>query len=163
MLGSIIGAGIGAAGSLFGAWQASKAMKAVKGNIEKQRADNEAWYNRRMNEDGTQRADAVRVLARTEEAIKARNKQAAAAAAVTGGTEESVAATRAANAAATAEAAGQIAAGADARKDQVEATYQQRNAGFDEQLNQLEQQKAASTAQAAQGLASVGSQIAGMF
>lgn len=163
MIGSLIGAGLSAAGSIFGGIKASQALKKVQGNIEQQRADNEAWYNRRFNEDATQRADAQRILTKTEESIKNRNKQAAASAAVMGGTEESVAAAKAANSQALAEATSQIAVNADARKDQIESTYQQRNAGFNDQLNNLEQQKAAAISQAVQGVAQAGSSIASAF
>lgn len=163
MIGSLIGAGLSAAGSIFGGIKASQALKKVQGNIEQQKADNEAWYNRRFNEDATQRADAQRILTKTEESIKNRNKQAAASAAVMGGTEESVAAAKAANSQALAEATSQIAVNADARKDQIESSYQQRKAGFDGQLNSIEQQKAAAIGQAVQGVAKVGGDIASAF
>lgn len=163
MIGSLIGAGLSAAGSIFGGIKASQALKKVQGNIEQQKADNEAWYNRRFNEDATQRADAQRILTKTEESIKNRNKQAAASAAVMGGTEESVAAAKAVNSQALAEATSQIAVNADARKDQIESTYQQRNAGFNDQFNNLEQQKAAAISQAVQGVAQAGSSIASAF
>ena len=97
LFGSIAGGALGAVGSIFGGISASKAMKKVKRNIEAQKKANEDWYNRRYNEDATQRADAQRILTMTEESIKNRNKQAAATAAVMGGTEESVAAAKAAN------------------------------------------------------------------
>ena len=85
LFGSIAGGALGAVGSIFGGISASKAMKKVKRNIEAQKKANEDWYNRRYNEDATQRADAQRILTMTEESIKNRNKQAAATAAVMGG------------------------------------------------------------------------------
>ncbi len=163
MIGSLIGAGLSAAGSIFGGIKASQALKKVQGNIESAKQDNEAWYNRRFNEDATQRADAQRILTKTEESIKNRNKQAAASAAVMGGTEESLAAAKAANSQALAEATSQIAVNADARKDRIESTFQQRNAAFNDQLNNLEQQKAAAISQAVQGVAQAGSSIASAF
>ena len=92
MLGDIIGAGIGAIGSIFGGMSASKAMKNVKKNVAAQKQANQNWFDRRYNEDATQRADAQSILTRTEEALRARNKAAEGAAAVMGGTEKSVAA-----------------------------------------------------------------------
>ena len=89
----LIGSAIGAAGSIFGGISASKAMKKIKSNVEAQRQKNQNWYDRRYNEDYTQRADAQRILTQTEESIKNRYKQAAGIQAVMGGTEESVAAT----------------------------------------------------------------------
>jgi len=93
----LIGAAIGAAGSIFGGIAASKAMRKMKANVEAQKKNNQDWFDRRYNEDATQRADAQRILTMTEESIKNRNKAAAGAQAVMGGTEESVAATKAAN------------------------------------------------------------------
>lgn len=163
MIGSLIGAGMGAVGSIFGGIAASEAMKKVKRNIEDQRQRNENWYTRRINEDGTQRADAQRILSKTEDMIRNRNRQAAATQAVTGGTEESVAAAKEANNQALAEAASQIAVASEARKDQIESVYQQRDGQFAEQLNDMERQKAGNLAQAAKGMADAGSKFADIF
>lgn len=148
----LIGSAIGAAGSIFGGIKASKAMKKAKANIEAQRQKNQDWYDRRYNEDATQRADAQRILTQTEESIKQRNKQAAGTQAVMGGTDESVAAAKAANNQALADATSQIAANAEARKDNIEATYMANDNAFVEQLNQLEQGKANAISGAVKGL-----------
>lgn len=163
MIGSLIGAGMGAVGSIFGGIAASEAMKKVKRNIEDQRQRNENWYTRRINEDGTQRADAQRILSKTEDMIRNRNRQAAGTQAVMGGTEESVAATKEANNQALAEAASQIAVASEARKDQIESVYQQRDGQFAEQLNDMERQKAGNLAQAAKGMADAASKFADIF
>lgn len=163
MIGSLIGAGLSAVGSIFGGISASKAMKKVKNNLENQKRENQDWYDRRYNEDATQRADAQRILSKTEESIRNRNRQAAGSAAVMGGTEESVAAAKAANNAALADAAATIAANADARKDQIEAQYQQKKAQVDDALNNLEMNKAQAISSAVQGVAQAGAGIAGAF
>lgn len=155
----LIGSAIGAAGSIFGGISASKAMKRAKKNVEAQRQKNQDWYDRRYNEDATQRADAQRILTQTEESIKQRNKQAAGSAAVMGGTDESVAAAKAANNQALADATSQIAANAEARKDNIEATYMANDNAFVEQLNQLEQRKAQAIGQAVQGVANAASSM----
>lgn len=155
----MIGSAIGAAGSIFGGISASKAMKRAKKNVEAQRQKNQDWYDRRYNEDATQRADAQRILTQTEESIKQRNKQAAGSAAVMGGTDESVAAAKAANNQALADATSQIAANAEARKDNIEATYMANDNAFVEQLNQLEQGKAQAIGQAVQGVANAASSM----
>lgn len=155
----LIGSAIGAAGSIFGGIYASKAMKRAKKNVEAQRQKNQDWYDRRYNEDATQRADAQRILTQTEESIKQRNKQAAGSAAVMGGTDESVAAAKAANNQALADATSQIAANAEARKDNIEATYMANDNAFVEQLNQLEQGKAQAIGQAVQGVANAASSM----
>jgi hypothetical protein len=134
-------------------------MKRAKKNVEAQRQKNQDWYDRRYNEDATQRADAQRILTQTEESIKQRNKQAAGSAAVMGGTDESVAAAKAANNQALADATSQIAANAEARKDNIEATYMANDNAFVEQLNQLEQGKAQAIGQAVQGVANAASSM----
>ena len=163
MLGSIIGGAISAAGSIFGGISASKAMKKVKRNLQQQQKDNQNWYDQRYNEDATQRADAQRILTQTQEAIKQRNQSAAGSQAVMVGTDESVAATKAANNQALADATSQIAVNAERRKDQIEQTYQQRDAQIQNQLNDLEINKAQATAEAVNGVAQAGAGIASLF
>lgn len=163
MIGSLVGAGLSAVGSIFGGISASKAMKKVKKNLQAQQQANKDWYNRRYYEDATQRADVQRILTKTEESIRNRNRQAAGAQAVMGGTEESVAAAKMANNEALADATSQIAVNAEARKDQIEQTYQQRDAQINDALNNLEQQKAQAISSAVQGVAQAGAGIAGAF
>lgn len=163
MIGAAVGTALGAVGSIFGGISASKAMKRVKSNLEQQKRQNRDWYDRRYNEDATQRADAQRILTKTEESIRNRNRQAAGAQAVTGGTEESVAAAKAANNEALAEATSRIAVSAEARKDQIEQQYQQKDAQLDEALNNLEINKAHALGQAVQGVAGAAGGIAGAF
>lgn len=163
MIGSLVGAGLSAVGSIFGGISASKAMKKVKKNLQQQKQANQDWYDRRYNEDATQRADAQRILTKTEESIRNRNRQAAGAQAVMGGTEESVAAAKAANNQALADATSQIAVNAEARKDQIEQTYQQRDAQINDALNNLEINKAQAISSAVQGVAQAGAGIAGAF
>ena len=163
LIGSIAGGALGAAGSIFGGISASKAMRRVKKNLRAQKEANQNSYDRRYNEDATQRADAQRILTQTEESIRNRNRQAAGAQAVMGGTDESTAAAKAANAQALADATSQIAAGAENRKDQIEQTYQQRDSQINEALNNLEINKAQAISQAVQGVAKAGAGIAGAF
>lgn len=163
MIGSLVGAGLSAVGSIFGGISASKAMKKVKKNLQAQKQANQDWYDRRYNEDATQRADAQRILTKTEESIKNRNRQAAGAQAVMGGTEESVAAAKAANNQALADATSQIAVNAEARKEQIEQTYQQKDAQISDALNNLEINKAQAISSAVQGVAQAGAGIAGAF
>ena len=163
MIGSLVGAGLSAVGSIFGGISASKAMKDVKKNLQQQKQANKDWYDRRYNEDATQRADAQRILTKTEESIRNRNRQAAGAQAVMGGTEESVAAAKAANNQALADAASQIAVDAEARKDRIEQTYQKRDAQIDDVLNNIESNKAQAISSAVQGMTQAGAGIAGAF
>lgn len=162
MIASLVGAGLSAAGSIFGGIKASEAMKKVQNNLKEQKQRNDDWYNQRYNEDATQRADAQAIITKTEEAIKARNKSAAGAQAVMGGTEESVAAAKAANAQALADATSQIAVAGDRRKDAIEQQYQQRDGQLEDSLNNMEVNKAQAISQAVQGVTSTAGKIAGL-
>lgn len=162
LLGGAIGAGLGAVGSIFGGISASKAMRKVKNNLNEQRRQNQDWYERRYNEDATQRADAQAILTRTEESIRNRNRQAAGTQAVMGGTEESVAAAKAANNQVLSDAAASIAVNAERRKDAIESQFQAKDEALQQQLNDMEMRKAANTAQAVQGVAQAGMNIAGV-
>ena len=98
MLGTAIGAGLKIAGSIFGGIKASKAMRKYKQQINQQKQENKSWYDRRYNEDATQRAEAQAVLSNLREHLKRNSENAAGTQAVIGGTEESVAAQKAADA-----------------------------------------------------------------
>ena len=163
MVGDIIGGALGVAGSIFGGIRASEAMKRVKSNLEERKRRNQDWFDRRYNEDATQRADAQRILAKTEEAIRNRNRGAAGTQAVMGGTEESLVATKEANAKAMADAAANIAVNGERRKDSIEQMYQQRDEQLDSALNNMEVNKAQAISQAMQGVSQAGGNIAGSF
>lgn len=156
---SILGTAVGAAGSIFGGLAASKAMKKVKNNLNQQRQDNLDWYNRRYNEDATQRADAQAMLTRVQEDIRTRNRQAAGMQAVMGGTDESVAAAKAANNEALAATTSNIVVNGEARKDAIESAYQQRDAALQGELNDLEVKKAQEIKGAIQGVQAAASKF----
>ena len=162
-LGGAIGAGLGAVGSIFGGIAASKAMKNVKNNINAQRSANRDWYDRRYNEDATQRAEAMAAVNRVEQEMRERNRQAAGRQAVMGGTEESVAAVKGANSHALAETMSSIAVNGERRKDAIEAQYQAKDDALQSELNDMERQKAGNVGQAVQGVVQTGENIAGIL
>lgn len=141
LLGGIIGGAAGAAGNIFGGISKNRMLKKQMAMIKEQQKANQDWFDRRYNEDATQRADAQAMLTQTAEAFKERNRQAAGSAAVMGGTEESVAATKAANAKAMADATSSIVRAGEQRKDSIEQQYLARNDAYNEQLRQLQGQK----------------------
>lgn len=159
MIGSAIGGALKVGGAIFGGISQARAAKKIKQNIENQQKENQDWYDRRYNEDMTQRADAVALINRTEESIRNRNKNAAATAAVMGGTNEALAAQRAANNAALTDTMSQIAVTADQRKDAIENQYRNRNADLISQINANEAQKAANIAAAIQGVGATAGDI----
>lgn len=141
MLGGIIGAAGGALGGVLGGISRNKALKQQMKMVNEQKKENQDWYDRRYNEDSTQRADAQAMLTQTAEAIKQRNQASEGSAAVMGGTEESVAATKAANAQAMADATSKIVVAGEQRKDQIENQYRERNNELNQQLQNLQSQK----------------------
>ncbi len=163
MIGSLIGGAMKIGGGIFGGIKASKAMKKVKANLNNQMKENQNWYDRRYNEDSTQRADAQRILTMTQDSIRKRNQAAAGSQAVMGGTDEALAAERAANNAAMADATSQIAVAGEARKDNIEQQYLNTKANLNSQLNDLEQKKANAISQAVLGVANAGGGLAGLF
>lgn len=147
-------AGLSAFANITGGLAARHAVNDYKNSLKEQAAENEDWYERKYNEDATQRADAQRALQITEDAVRKRNRAAAGSQAVMGGNEASVAAIREANSNATAEAASRIAAQAEARKDSVEQQYLANKRNYQNQINALNANKAANISQAIQGVTS---------
>lgn len=160
-VGAAIGAAMKIGGHIVGGIAAKNEAAKAQAELDKQRQKNQEWYNRRYNEDATQRGDAQRLLTKTEEMIRQRNKAAQGAQAVMGGTSESVAAAKAANNKAISDVASNIAANADARKDAIEAAYMKGEAGFSEQQREIYNNKAQEIKSAVQGVADTGASIAG--
>lgn len=76
-----------------------------------------------------------------------------------GGTEESVAASKSANNEALAEAASQIAANGERRKDAIESQFLQSRAELDNKLNGMEQARAMAVAKSTEEVAKVAGQL----
>lgn len=159
----MVGGAMKAVGAIAGGIAARKAAREADKRLENQLQENQNWYDRRYNEDATQRADAQRLITMTEESIKNRNRQAAGAAAVMGGTTESVAAAKAANNAALADTVSQIAEDAANRKDAVEQQYMANKADIVGQQNAISQQKAQAITDAIGGVANAAGDIAQLF
>ena len=154
-----IGAGLGAAGSIFGAVMGANAARKQRRELRKQQNANRAMLDNEYNAYATQRGDAMRMLERTREYIANRGKMSAGSAAVTGGTEASVAADKETNASALSNAVSEIVAAGEQRKDAILNKYQQRADNLDQQVaaNRAAQQQA--MVGAVQGLASAAGQM----
>lgn len=142
MWGALIGAALSIAGSVANGISSSKARKEQKKRLQRQLADNQAWYDRKYNEDPTKRASTQRLLTQMEEQIRDRNRAAKGRQAVMGGTEDSVTATKEANAKALADTTSNIVAQNDARKDAIEQQYQNRKYAIENQQAQNAAQEA---------------------
>lgn len=160
MLGSLIGAGLGVASSIFGGISARKARREQERMLAQQEKENQAWYDRKYNEDPTKRADTVRLLTQMQEQIKNRNKAAKGRQAVMGGTEDSTTAVKEANNKTLADTTSQIVAANESRKDAIEGQYQARKDAIQNKRMGLEAEKAADTASVAAGVAGTAANIA---
>lgn len=160
MLGSLIGAGLGVASSIFGGISARKARRKQERMLAQQEKENQAWYDRKYNEDPTKRADTVRLLTQMQEQIKNRNKAAKGRQAVMGGTEDSTTAVKEANNKTLADTTSQIVAANESRKDDIESQYQARKNAIQNKRMGLEAEKAAGTASVAAGVAGTAANIA---
>jgi hypothetical protein len=162
-IGSLVGSAMKLAGAIGGGIAARKAAREQSKRLDQQMQENQDWYDRRYNEDATQRADAQRLLTMTEEAIKNRNRQAASVAAVMGGTTESVAAAKAANNAALADTVSQIAADAASRKDAIEGQYMANKSNIVAQQNAVSNARAKAITESIGNVANTAGDIAEMF
>ena len=160
MLGALIGAGLGLASSIAGGIANRKARRKQEQMIAQQQRENQAWYDRKYNEDPTKRADTVRLLTQMQEQIKNRNKAAKGRQAVMGGTEDSTTAVKEANNKTLADTTSQIVAANDARKDNIEQQYRERKNQLQNQQMGMEAEKAADTANAVAGVAGTAANIA---
>ena len=124
-----IGAGLGLASSLIGGAKASKAVKAAERRQREQEAREEAWYNRRYNEDYVDTAAGQNLVRRAKEYARENAKKVAGAQAVAGGTD---------------------AATDQSRKAQVDNMHRQAEAQFAQQDMQREMQRAQNITNAAQ-------------
>lgn len=159
MIGAAIGAGLKVAGSIIGGAAQARAARKQRAIIDKQKKDNEAWYNRNYYEDSTQRSDAQRAMQMARDAMKSRYNQAQASGVVTGATDESIAAQKAATNQVVSSAASSIAATGDARKDSIDQQYLNTKSNLAQQEAATWKQQGAAIAQAAQGVGNAGSKM----
>ena len=160
MIGALIGAGLGIASSIAGGIANRKARRKQEEMIAQQQRENQAWYDRKYNEDPTKRADTVRLLTQMQEQIKNRNKAAKGRQAVMGGTDDSTTAVKEANNKTLADTTSQIVAANESRKDNIEQQYRERKNQLQNQQMGIEAEKAADTANAVAGVAGTAANIA---
>ena len=160
MIGALIGSGLGLVSSIAGGIANRNARRKQEQMLAQQQRENQAWYDRRYNEDPTKRADTVRLLTQMQEQIKNRNRAAKGRQAVMGGTEDSTTAVKEANNKTLADTTSQIVAANEARKDAIEQQYQRNKRSIQGQQMQMEAEKSADTANVVAGVAGTASNIA---
>lgn len=149
MWSAIIG-GVAALGSaIYGGIKSAQANNNARRLIEQQRDDNRGWYNLRMSQDYTQRADVQAAIKRQRELLNEQYQRAKATNVVAGGTDEALALQQQAANKSVSDTMTDIAAQAANYKDNVEQQYRAQDAALNQQQVQNYQQQAAQTAQAA--------------
>ena len=156
-----LGLGLGAAGSAANfISQAKEARKRARA-LDKRERENEAWYNRKYNEVGTESASAQRALTAMRDAQQQRMNRASGAAAVSGASSESVAAEKAAANKTIGDTVSAIAARDDARKERVDDEYRREKRAIENARDNISMQKQQNTAAAtSQALNTAGNIIA---
>lgn len=163
MWGAIASAAIQLGSSIYGGIKNAQARKKQERMLAQQLKDNQAWYDRKYNEDPTKRADTVRFLTQMQEQIKNRNQAAKGRQAVMGGTEDSTTAVKEANNKTLADSTSQIVAANESRKDTIEQQYLKNKQAIQNQQYQNEADNASNTASVVQGIAGTAANIAGAF
>lgn len=160
MVGAIIGAAAQVGSSIYGAIKSSQANKRAEQLLTNQRDENQKWYETRMAQDYTRRADVQNVLRKQRELFNEQYQKARGASIVAGGTDESLALQQAQANKTMGDTMGDIAAQAENYKEAVEQQYRATDAQLDQKEIALEQQKAQNIANAA---AQMGSAVGGLM
>lgn len=160
MVGALIGAGAQIGSSIYGAIKSSQANKRAEALLQNQRDDNRRWYEQRMAEDYTQRADVQNVLRKQRDLLQEQYQRARATNAVAGGTDESLALQQAQANETMGETMANVASQAADYKDAVEQQYRTQDAALNQQQIGIEQQKAQNIANAA---GQMGSAVGGLM
>ena len=145
-----IGAVGGIASSLIGGAAASEAARAAEARQRRQEAKENAWYNRRYNEDYVDTAAGQNLVRRAKEYAKEQWKKAAGAQAVAGGTDAATQMAKDAGNKMVGDTIANIAATDQSRKDNVDNMHRQAEAQFAQMDMNREMQRAQNITNAAQ-------------
>lgn len=157
---SILGAGTAAIGVGLSALGGARAARAKRRELAKRESENNAWYDQRYNELGTERADAQAALSAMRAAQAQRMQAARGAGAVMGASAGSAAAEKNAANMAMAQTISQMNANNENNKMAIENTYLQKKDDISNQRLKMYEQQAQSLANAGSQLSTLG---AGMF
>lgn len=164
MIGSIIGAGISAAGSIFGGISARKAMRERLDSINKEMSRNQTDFDKEYYQSPTQDPGFVAAVEAADKLNKENMKRLVSTSAVTGGiTPEAMAVAQQQQAEQQAQTLTDAGLRQQQRKDAAKQQYEQRRQSLQEQIDNAKLQKAQATAQAVQGVTKAAGSIASMF
>lgn len=151
----LIGAGVGLATQLYGAHKSAKEAKEQEAELVRQRAANEAWYNRNYYQDYLNTVQAQNALKQYRNAWAERTKEARARQAISGGTPEQAQAVAEAGGEAMGNMVGNLAAQGEQNKAAVDA----QKLAMDNNLSQQAAQIAEARQTAASNLMSSGASM----
>ena len=161
----LIAAGLSALGGAIASGIAAK--KSADANneanklIAQQKADNKAWYDIKMSQDYTQRADAQAAIQRQRELLNEQYRIARATNTVAGGSDAQLAAQKELANQSVAQTMSAIAANGENAKESAEQQYLQTNAQLTQQQVAAKQNQAANIAAAGGQAAGAGPNLAG--
>ena len=139
------------ASSIYGGVKSAQKANAAEGRQRAAEANENAWYNRRYNEDYVDTAAGQNLVRRAKDYAREQWKKAAGAQAVTGGTEAASAAAKEAGNRMVGDTIANIASTDQARKSHVDDLHRQAQKEFTQMDMQRDLQRAANITQAAQG------------
>lgn len=123
--------------------------------------DNREWYNVKMSQDYTQRADVQAAIKKQRELLNEQYKRSKATNAVAGGTDESLALQKQGANQSVSQTASEVAARGADYKDNVERQFRSQDFALKQQEAQDKKQRAAAVAQAASQVVNTGLQMVG--
>ena len=150
---SILGIAAGVGSAIFGAVSAARQARKRNDLLDEQEKRNQELYDRRYNEDVTQRSEAQAYINRMRTALSERSKAARGRQAAGGATTEAVAAEKKAGATAMGDFLGRLASQASARRGNIEDAYLSRKDAIDSARANIAANTAAQTQQAVSNLA----------
>ena len=162
MIASLIGAGIGLAGSLIAANNSKKQAANAQKQLDDQGRRKQLWYERLYNENPTQTAAAQGALTAAREEAMNMVKSARGMDATTGGGGQAMAAAQRAAGKMIADTTSSIAASGQARKDAIDSQYQQGLDALTDKYYALYNQRAANNAAAGSSALKAGADLAGV-
>ncbi|WP_052103085.1 hypothetical protein [Porphyromonas canoris] len=160
MLPIAIGAGMSVLGSVLGGVLQANEMRKAQQDLESRKQANKDLFDRRYNEDATQRASALRMINMASDAIRNRSNRSAGAQAVTGATNEAIALEKETANKAMTDVVSDIVAQNDYRKGALERAFLNRDEAFNAQVAQMKLQRAQGVADAVRGVMSAGASFA---
>lgn len=149
ILGTLIGAGLSVASSVIGGIKSAQQNKKAEQEMKANHARQNAWYNRRYNEDYLDTAAGQSLMTRAKEYADQNWKRQQGAAAIGGGTDASTAMAKEAGNKMMADTMSNIASADVHRKTQVDNMHENMENQYSQSMVNLAQQRANNIAQVA--------------